>query len=218
MTPALAAPPPSAWKSPALATPSCGPDFDVALHDRCSCLRVVAEIGGDAPRDGKWPHGHIGVTRRQRPARQRSARERRHVERLHVRGIAVLGAIGTGVAVEAAAVAAWRAVRPADMAETILVREPGRRNTRRPDRLSGKVFRHIGRTGESPREALQPKSQRRTATRRDRHATARIADASGCRAATVSALRRAWPIAGTADKAGRTATPRAHRIFRPPRR
>ena len=45
------------------------------------------------------------------------------------------------------------------------------RNRRRPDRLSGKVFHHIGRTGESPRAATPSEPRRRTAMRRDRRAT-----------------------------------------------
>ena len=46
------------------------------------------------------------------------------------------------------------------------------------------------------------------AARRDRHATARRPDASVCPAATVSASRRASPIAETADRACRKGIPR----------
>ena len=133
------------------------------------------------------------------------------MEGLLRRLIAVGRAIWTGIAVEAAAAHAGTAARCRAHAQGMPHDRNPRPNARRPDRLSGKVFRHIDRKGESPREVARSEFPHRTAARRDRRARGRIPGASGCRAAMAADPPRASPIAGTADRAGRRATPPAPR-------
>ena len=165
-------------KSGAWPTPSCGADFDVALHASDApyrpCLpttRKRCASGGQASgRSTSTDIADAAIRERLLSAPAKGG---------HVKSLLVDGDSGTRSRMDrrCGQGTTVRHSAPSGRGHGQAVSWAKRRsNKRRQDRLSGKVFRHIGRKDESVSQAAGGQARRRTAARRDRRATGRIAD------------------------------------------